>query len=390
MSAIVARAGSVLFIAAAALAALVLSCMDTQGSQDGPAGGSRHPETKGLKLPDGFSIGVFADGLDGPRLMAFGPSGVLHVTQTRKSSVLALPDADGDGVSDRKVTVASRLDNPHGIAFFKGHVYIAGTERIVRFTQEPGSLLFADKEVLVRDLPTEGGGHFTRTVVFGPDEKMYVSVGSSCNVCVEDDRRRAAVLRFDPDGSNPEVFAEGLRNSVGIVFHPDTGELFGTDNARDWLGDDLPPDEVNIIRQGKHYGWPFCYGRRVADPEFDRAGFCKRTEPPAMHIQAHSAPLGLRFYTGSAFPERYRGGLFVALHGSWNRSVPTGYKVITVPFKNGQPSAPYEDFITGWLKGKSKWGRPVDVVQGPGGDLFISDDYEGRIYRVYYAKSGKN
>jgi glucose/arabinose dehydrogenase len=339
-----------------------------------------------LKLPPGFRINIFAEGLRGPRFMAFNPDGILHVTLTRADRVVALPDFDGNGTADKIITIASGLNNPHGIAFFKEHVYIAETVKVVRFRQNDSSLRFEDNETIVPELPTKGGGHYTRTVVFGPDGKMYVSVGASCNLCIESDKRRASVLRFNPDGSSPEIYAEGLRNSVGIVFHPKSGELYGTDNGRDWLGDDLPPDEINIIRRGRHYGWPYCYGQRIVDPEFDEEKFCRSTEPAVADIQAHSAPLGLAFYTGTSFPERYRGRLFVALHGSWNRSIPTGYKVISFPVKNGKISENHEDFITGWLRGNFKSGRPVDIVQDTNGNLFISDDYGGRIYRVTYEK----
>ncbi len=339
---------------------------------------------KGLKLPDGFSILVYADRLNSPRLMAYSPEGVLHVTETGSGRVIALPDKDSDGAADERKTVARGLDRPHGIAFYNGYVYIAESGKIIRFRQDRKSLKLVDKEVIVPDLPTKGGGHFTRTIAFGSDGKMYVSVGSSCNVCVEKDKRRAAVLRFNPDGSNPEVFAEGLRNSVGIVFHPATGELYGTENSRDWLGEDLPPDEVNLITHGANYGWPFCFGQRVTDPAFTDDGFCEQTIGPALEIQAHSAPLGLRFYTEGMFPEKYDGRLFIAFHGSWNRVVPTGYKIISVPLENGKPTGRYEDFITGWLRDGKKAGRPVDIIQDSKGALLISDDHAGIIYRVTY------
>jgi len=347
-------------------------------------GGPSESDLKSLRLPDGFTMGLFASGLEGPRFMAFDPSGTLYVTLTRTGDVIALPDGDGDGRADRAVPAAGNLNRPHGIAFSDGYVYVAETDRVVRFRQEPQSLLLREKETAVPELPTKGGGHFTRTVAFGPDGMMYVSVGSSCNACVEEELERAAITRFDPDGGNREIYARGLRNSVGLAFHPATGELFATENGRDWLGDDLPPDEINIIKQGGHYGWPFCYGRRVPDREFKRPGFCETTIPPVLEIQAHSAPLGLAFYTAEQFPPRFRGGLFVAFHGSWNRTAPTGYKVVFVPFEKNRPAGPYEDFIVGWLRGGSYWGRPAGVAQGPSGELYISDDYAGAIYRVTY------
>jgi glucose/arabinose dehydrogenase len=337
-----------------------------------------------LKLPEGFNISIFADSLKGPRLMAANPQGILHVTLTRAGMVMALPDKDNNGVADIKVTVATGLHNPHGIVFYRGYVYIAETGRVLRFKQDPDSLEFIDKKVIVKQLPTKGGGHFTRTLALGPDGKLYLSIGSSCNLCEEDDRRRAAVMRFNPDGSGQEIFAEGLRNTVGLAFHPLTGELFGTDNARDWLGDDLPPDEVNIIKKDAHFGWPFCYGKKIADPEYNRVGFCGSTQSPSIEIQAHSAPLGLTFYNGKTFPTPYRGGLFIALHGSWNRSEPTGYKIVSAKLKSDIPVGTYEDFITGWLDDKKVHGKPVDVFVSEKGALLISDDKSGLIYLVSY------
>lgn len=363
---------------------LVIALFFLAGLSCSAFGGPSESDLKSLTLPRGFAIHLYASGLEGPRFMAFDPSGNLYVTLTRKGDVLALPDKDGDGRADRAVLAARNLNRPHGIAFFGGHVYIAETGRVLRFRQEPESLVLRNKESVVPELPTKGGGHFTRTVVFGPDGKMYVSVGSSCNACLEEEQERASLLRFDSGGGNKETYARGLRNSVGLAFHPVTGELFGTENGRDWLGDDLPPDEINRINRGGHYGWPFCYGIRVPDREFERPGFCETTVSPVVEIQAHSAPLGLAFCTGEAFPSRYRGGLFVAFHGSWNRTVPTGYKVVFVPFEKNRPVGAYEDFITGWQRGGSHWGRPAGIVQGPSGALFISDDYSGAIYRVTY------
>lgn len=337
-----------------------------------------------LNLPDGFEVNVYAEGIEGARFMAMGNDAALYITLTRRGQVVSLIDKDKDGFAETKITVATGLDSPHGIAFHKGYVYIAETGRVLRFAVDPKTKKFLDKQVIVPRLPTDGGGHFTRTLAFGPDGYMYVSIGSSCNICEEKDKWRAAIIRFMPDGSGGELFAEGLRNSVGIVFHPITGELFASDNARDWLGDDLPPDEINIIKKSRHYGWPYCHGNKINDPKFDKPGFCKSTEPPIMEIQAHSAPLGLRFYAGKGFPDKYKGNLFIALHGSWNRTSPTGYKIIRVPFKDGLPSGPYEDFITGWLKAGAKSGRPVDIIEGLNGEMFISDDYAGVVYRVIY------
>jgi glucose/arabinose dehydrogenase len=339
-------------------------------------------DVKDLSLPEGFSISVFANGVKGARLMAESPEGVLYVTQTREGSVAALPDEDGDGKADRVVTVADNLNNPHGIAFHKGYVYIAETGRVVRFRRK--GLKLTDMEIVVAWLPTKGGGHFTRSLAFDENDQMYVSIGSSCNVCVESERERASVLTYTDDGKEKAFFAEGLRNAVGLAIQPGTGKLYATDNGRDWLGDDLPPDELDLVELGGHYGWPYCWGKKHPDKEFGQDRFCKTTAPPIVRFQPHSAPLGLAFTASKDFPEKYQGGLFVAFHGSWNRTVPTGYKVVFVPFRKDRPRGFYVDFITGWLRDGKKTGRPVDVAFGPDGAMYVSDDYNGAVYRVVY------
>jgi glucose/arabinose dehydrogenase len=336
-----------------------------------------------IQLPPGFQMGTFASGLGAPRFMAVSPSGDLFVSVPSRGQVVALPDRDGDGKADRVVVYADGLDRPHGLAFFRGFLYVAETGAVVRFAYRPGEVTGGKPEPIVRDVPS-GGGHWTRTIVFGPDGKMYVSVGSSCNVCEERDPRRAASLQCAPDGSGGRIFARGIRKAVGITFRPQTGELWATNNARDWLGDDFPPDTILVVKDGAHYGWPYCNGRQVPDPDFGRPEFCRTTALPAVEIQAHSATLGLTFYTGSMFPPEYRGDLFVGLHGSWNRSVPTGYKVIRIPMQGGTPGAP-QDFATGWLQGGRAWGRPVDVITGKDGALYVSDDRAGVIYRIIHS-----
>jgi glucose/arabinose dehydrogenase len=332
-----------------------------------------------IRLSEGFKIEVFASGLGSPRFMAFSPDGVLFATIIGSGTVVALPDKDNHGKADKVITFAKGLNHPHGIAFYKGYLYIGETNQIVRFKFNGFNSSPGKKEVIVPNLPT--GGHFTRTVGFGPDGKMYVSIGSSCNICEEKDERRAAILQFAPDGSGGKIFAKGLRNAVGITWNPEAKELWVTENGRDWLGDDLPPDEINIVKERGNYGWPYCYGDRVPDPEFNKPELCKNTIPPVFELQAHSAPLGLRFYTGKLFPKEYWGDLFVAFHGSWNRSVPTGYKVVRIKIKDGKAEK-IEDFATGWLQGGRAWGRPVDIVVGLDGSLYVSDDRGGFIYRI--------
>jgi len=337
-----------------------------------------------LKVPPGFAIDVFADKVGSVRFMAIDPAGTLLVSEPSAGRVLALPDKDADGKADSVQTVVTGLDQPHGLAFHEGGLYIAETSRVQRFAYDPATMKATQPTLLTR-LPA-GGGHWTRTVVFGPDGLMYVSVGSSCNVCRESDKRRAAVLRFNADGSGEQLFASGLRNAVGLAFHPTSGVLWATVNERDWRGDDVPPDYVTEIREGTVHGWPDCMtvrGRVIADASFTKSAKCDKVTSPTVEIQAHSAPIGLAFYTGTQFPEEYRGSLFVAYRGSWNRSLPTGYKIVRIRVRDGQPPA-VEDFATGWLEGTSSWGRPVDLVVGRDGALYLSDQGAGRIYRITY------
>jgi glucose/arabinose dehydrogenase len=337
-----------------------------------------------LKVPPGFAIDVFADKVGSVRFMAIDPAGTLLVSEPSAGRVLALPDKNGRGKADPVQTVVTGLDQPHGLNFHEGALYVAETSRVQRFAYDPATMKATQPTLLTR-LPA-GGGHWTRTVVFGPDGLMYVSVGSSCNVCRESDKRRAAVLRFNADGSGEQLFASGLRNAVGLAFHPTSGVLWATVNERDWRGDDVPPDYVTEIREGTVHGWPDCMtvrGRVITDTSFTKRATCDKVTPPTVEIQAHSAPIGLAFYTGTQFPEEYRGSLFVAYRGSWNRSLPTGYKIVRIRVRDGQPPA-VEDFATGWLEGTSAWGRPVDLVVGRDGALYLSDQGAGRIYRITY------
>ena len=350
------------------------------------AGGGAPAEERALTLPPGFRIEEFASSVGPTRFMTVDPAGTLLVSIPRGGRVVALPDRDRDGRADGVVTVADRLDLPHGLAFRDGQLYVAETGRVRRFRYDPVTRRGSDPAVVVPNLPP-GGGHWTRTLAFGPDGRLYVSVGSSCNVCTESDPRRAAVTRYNADGSGERRFATGLRNAVGLAFDPKTGGLWATVNERDWLGDDLPPDYLTEVKEGGFYGWPECYaagGRVVADPGGrGSAERCRQMTLPTIEIQAHSAPLGLAFYTGEQFPPSYRGSLFVAYHGSWNRSVPTGYKVVRVPFRDGRPSGPVEDFATGWIRGGSVLGRPVGLQAGADGALYLSTD--DAIYRISYS-----
>jgi glucose/arabinose dehydrogenase len=346
-----------------------------------PPGMSPPPES--IALPPGFAIAVYAQDLAGPRMMAIGPKGDLFVAERGANRIIRLPDQDGDGLADQVQVVADSLDAPSSLAFYEdGSLYIGETTQVLRLSEPDAAGVFRKREVIVDGLPA--GGHSTRTVLFSPDwETLFVSVGSSCNVCIENDPRRAAILRYNPDGSGEQIYARGLRNAVGMAFRPGTDELWATNNGRDLMGDDLPPETINLVRMGDDFGWPRCHSGRISDPEFGGPDACKGVTPPAVEMQAHSAPLGLTFYTGDQFPEEYRGNLFVAFHGSWNRSVPTGYKVVRIPFQNGDPRL-VQDFAVGWLVNGSAWGRPVDVITASDGSLFVSDDGGGKIYRIIY------
>ena len=377
---------------AIALVALLAAC----GSRGEPATGAGQVPPAGfvtqavpggvLVLPEGFVASVFAEGMGDVRLMAIGPAGDVYASQSSEGRIVRLPDRDRDGTADEVATVVDGLNDPHGLAFRSDTLYVAENHRVVRFDRQGAAPV-----VVVPNLPSDGG-HHTRTLLVHGDH-LYVSVGSSCNICDERDRRRAAVVRYNLDGSGETLFATGLRNAVGLAVNPETGEIWVTNNDRDNLGDDVPPDRVNILREGGFYGWPQCYLPGRNNPEYADYRGCSAVIGPAVTLPAHVAPLGLAFYTGTMFPEGYRGNLFIALHGSWNRSVPVGYEVVRVDVENGKPVGQWRQFISGWLAGPVRglgygvgdaWGRPVDVLVTPDGALLISDDQGRRIYRVAY------
>ena len=345
------------------------------------------PQTSFVAVPQGFEASVFAEGLSGVRMLELGPDDRLYAVRSSAGEVVRF-DLNGDGTADGDpVVVASGLRQPYGLAFRDGDLYVGETHQVIRLTG-PG---FTQETIVVPGLPA-GGSHWAREIVFGPDNQLYVSVGSTCNVCEEADERRAAVVRYAADGSGiegGEIVGRGLRNASGLAFHPVTGELWASQNERDNLGDDVPAEELNILVPGgpvEHFGWPYCYEDRQPNPEYADAQRCASTVAPALEMQAHSAPLGIVFYEGEQFPAEYRGDLFMAFHGSWNRSERTGYKVVRVRVEDGRPVS-YEDFATGWLTGSgSVRGRPVAVEIGPDGSLYVSDDGTGRIWRVRWVQ----
>jgi glucose/arabinose dehydrogenase len=342
-----------------------------------------------LVVPPGFEAEVFVEGLNGPRFIAFGPDGTLYAADRGNNRIVALPDADGDGAADEIRVFATGLERPHSLVFHEGAWYVGVQSGIVRLADEDGDGT-ADSQEVVVTLPSDGS-HTTRTVEFLPDGRMVVSVGSTCNVCEEEDERRAAVVVYeDGNGSGEAVFARGLRNAVGLAIHPTTGELWATNNGRDLMGDDVPPENVYIVREGLDYGWPRCHSGDVVDPEFGGTNGCDGVEQPVTEMQAHSAPLGMVFYTGQdgerPFPEEYWGDLFVAFHGSWNRSEPTGYKVVRLPLDGSERTSSVIDFAVGWLDEETDEasGRPVGLAVGRDGALYVSDDKGGFVYRIFY------
>ena len=340
----------------------------------------------GLKLnvPDGVRMTVFADNVPKARHMAFDDAGVLFLSRARDGAVVALPDNNKDGTADRSVPILNGRRAPHGLAFVQldsgYYLYVAEEDQVVRLKRTAKPFTYGKPEVLVSGIPT--GGHFTRTIKI-KNKKMVVSIGSSCNVCIEDSPLRAAIWQYDLNGKNGKLFAKGLRNSVGIEFSPYSGELWGVNNGRDWQGDDHPREELNIIKQGKDYGWPRCHENDLPDPDFGKGLGCAKTERPAYTFTAHMAPLGLEFYQKGNLPAKYDNSLFVSFHGSWNRSVPAGYKVVRVILNGKGEIQSHEDFITGWLlPDGTKQGRPVDVQLSPAGDLYLSDDSLGVVYKI--------
>ena len=337
-----------------------------------------------IKLPPGFEIGLYAENVPDARSMALSPSGTLFVG-TRSGGVYALPDRDRKNRADLVLTIARGLNMPNGVAFREGALYVAEVDRVLRYDGIEGRLTSPPKPVVVTDAFPQDRHHGWKFIRFGPDGMLYVPVGAPCNICDRGDPY-ATIMRMRPDGSGLEVFARGVRNSVGFDWHPRTKELWFTDNGRDWLGDDRPPDKLNHApRPGLHFGYPYCHGGNIPDPEFGARRRCAEFTPPAMALGPHVAALGMRFYTGAMFPPEYRNQIFIAEHGSWNRSTPIGYRVTLVRVKENR-AVKYEVFAGGWLRGDRAWGRPVDVLVMPDGALLVSDDHAGAIYRISYKK----
>ena len=346
-----------------------------------------------LQLPDGFEVNIFAQGLGNIRMIAVAPDGTILITRRAEGDVIALTDADGDGTADSPDVnvVTSDLPFVHGIVFNGNRLYLATDTQVLVADWANGTL--SQPQVIINDLPV-GGQHPNRTLGFSPDGMLYITVGSTCNACDETDPENATILRAQPNGTGREIFAQGLRNTIGFGWHPVTGELWGMDHGSDWRGNDQPPEELNRLEFERNYGWPFCFSNQQPDVylavpppgSMGRAAYCQRTVPPVLEYTAHSAPIGMVFYTADQFPTDYSNNAFVAMRGSWNRNPPFGYKVVRIMFDdNGQPTG-FEDFLTGFLVEEeiANIGRIAGVAIAPDGSLLITEDQNGVVYRVSY------
>ncbi|MDD2834049.1 MAG: PQQ-dependent sugar dehydrogenase [Methylotenera sp.] len=373
------------------------------------------PDLAKIKLPPGFKIQTFADlnvqnsGLQlSPRMMAMDAYGHLYVSATRGNQVLMLTDMNQDGVADKVEVIAENLNAPHGLVFVDGALLIANQDGVVKLTKTRGK--WSKPQPFITHLPT--GGHTLKTIQLGADGFLYMNVGSSCNVCVEADPLRATMLRYTKDGKpagalttlgrhqQSAIWARGLRNAQGFAWHPETGAMYATNNGADnrsgskngLVNDELPPEHLNLIELGKHYGWPYCWAdpvqrnMQIQDPNFvGEADFCKGVATVAVTFRAHTTPIGITFLNKTNWPRAYQSDAIVAMHGSWNRKQPAGYQLVRIKFAEGKPVA-QEDFATGWLEGDQAWGRPVDVIVGKDGALYTSDDKRNVIYRIYYQR----
>ena len=342
------------------------------------------PRLTRIELPEGFHIRIYAEGVTGARSMSLSPDGTLFVGTRPSGRVYALRDEDGDHKAERVIVLARGLNNPNGVAVKDGDLYVAEINRILRYTNIEAQLDNPPQPEIVNDAFPTNRSHGWKFIRFGPDGLLYVPVGAPCNICNRGDPY-ASIGRLDTNG-NFSIIARGIRNTVGFDWHPETGELWFTDNGRDRMGDDVPPDELNrITANGQHFGYPYCHGTNIADPEFGDQRSCGEFVAPVQNLGPHVAALGMRFYTGAMFPEEYRNQIFIAEHGSWDRSSKIGYRVTLVRL-NGNRAVSYEPFAKGWLQGESNWGRPVDVLVMPDGSLLVSDDQAGLIYRISYSQ----
>jgi glucose/arabinose dehydrogenase len=340
-----------------------------------------------LRMPEGFGINVWAEDIDNARSMDYSPSGTLFVGTRSKGNVYALKDTDGDGKSDKKWTIYRDGKMPNGVAFKDGDLYVAEVSRILKFEDIESKLDNPGEPIVVYDqYPTETH-HGWKYIAFGPDGKLYVPVGAPCNICESEEPVFNSITRLNPDGTDFEILHRGVRNTVGFDWHPVSGDLWFTDNGRDRLGDEKPECELNHAPEtNMHFGYPYCHQGDIPDPEFGEKKNCSEFTPPALKLGPHTAPLGMEFYKGSNFPKEYINQIFIARHGSWNRSKKIGYDLVRVKMSSDGKAAEYVPFISGWLDEESDdvWGRPVDVEVLPDGTMLLSDDFADVIYRIYF------
>ena len=341
-----------------------------------------YPQLEKIQLPEGFQIRMYAE-VPNARSLELADDGTLFVGNRSGDKVFAVRDTNDDGVAEEVNAIASGMNMPNGVDMRNGDLYVSDIDKIWRFPDVLNNLPDPSKELVTDAFPTDRS-HGWKFIKFGPDGKLYVPVGAPCNICKRDYNTYSNIMRMDPDGSNLETYVKGVRNTVGFDWHPESGELWFTDNGRDRMGDNRPPDELNrVVRQGEHFGYPFCHGGYLQDPQFDSKG-CEQFVAPTQKLGPHVAALGLEFYEGEMFPDSYQHVAFIAEHGSWNRSEKIGYRVTMVRLNDNDEATSYEVFARGWLQGESSWGRPVDVEVMDDGSMLVSDDAAGHVYRIVY------
>lgn len=378
------------FLSAAIILVLAYIILKGQGVNPPVGSGSADKVIENLKLLPGFKASIYAKNIENARSLTMGASGTLFVGTRKAGNVYAIVDSDKDYVGDKVYTIAKNLFMPCGVAFKDGSLYVAEVNRVLRYDNIEQSLQNPPKPVVINDSFPKKEWHGWKFIAFGPDNKLYVPVGAPCNVCESKDPRFASIMRINPDGTNPEIFASGVRNTVGFDWHPQTDELWFTENGRDWMGDNLPPDELNHApKSGMHFGFPYFHGDQIPDPEFSKGKKAENFVPCIQALGPHVAALGMRFCQSRQFPASYTNCIFIAEHGSWNRSKKIGYRITMLPIVNNKPTA-YKVFLSGFKTEEKVWGRPADLMFLDDGSMLISDDFADAIYRISFEQSKQN